>query len=115
MLIPTWTPKKRNVRFQEKPEEIPDWVYTQALAAKKSYNQDWEFWVWQVALENNCNQAKAEDACIRGIQQEFHRFRLVYGDNIGNWFENYMEMGDLMRKVKHPEYKKKLGENKANG
>lgn len=115
VLVPSWRPKKRNVRYQERPEGIPDWVHTQAITAKRAYNENWEFWVWQVSLENNCSQAEAEDACIRGIQQEFHRFKLVYGDSIGQWFESYMEMGDLMQKVTHPEYLKNLGENKANG
>ena len=111
IIIPSWRPKKRNVTYQERPEEIPEWVFIQAQVAKKYYNEDWEFWIWQVCVDHNCSQAKAEDACIRGIQKEFHRYRLVYGDQIGNWFENYMDMGDLMKKVKHPEYLKKLGDN----
>lgn len=114
-VLPTWQPRKRNCRYQDRPEGIPEWVYIQAMTAKRAYNEDWEFWVWRVSLDYNCSQAKAEDACIRGIQQEFLRFRLVYGDSIGEWFERYMEMGDLMKKVKHPEFLKQLGENPQNG
>lgn len=111
VIIPSWRPKKRNVRFEEKPEGIPDWVYTQAVVAKKTYNEDWEFWVFNTSLDYNCSQAEAEDACIRGVKKEFLRYRLVYGDKIGQWFEDFMGMGDLFTKVKHPEYLKQLGDS----
>jgi hypothetical protein len=56
IVLPSWRPKKRNVRYQECPEGVPDWVYTEAVAAKRFYNEDWEFWVWQTAQEHNCRQ-----------------------------------------------------------
>lgn len=111
MLIPSWRPKKRNVHYAQKPDDIPEWVYTQAVAAKRMYNENWEFWVWNVSMDYNCSQAEAEDACIRGIKKEFLRYKLVYGDKIGDWFERYMDMSDLFTKVKLPEFQNKLGDS----
>lgn len=105
MLIQTgWTPKKRNVRYQEKPDFVPDWVYTEAVTAKKFYNEDWEFWVWNVSRDNNCSQALAEDACIRGLKKTILQMYTVYGDRIGRWYEDYLDMKDIFSKVKHPDY-----------
>jgi hypothetical protein len=51
----------------------------------------------------------AEDACIRGIQKEINRLKLIYGDRVGQWFEEFLDMGDIFRKVLHPDYLPKLG------
>lgn len=107
----TWMPKKRNVKYEEKPPEIPDAIYNEALAAKKFFNEDWEFWVWSESQNYNKPLAETEDACIRGIQKAILRAKFVYGDAIGEWYERYLDMGDIFRKVKHPEYQKRLGDN----
>lgn len=104
----TWKPKLRQIRFTNKPDFVPDWVYTEAMVAKRFYNAEWEFWVFQESLNYNCSIAKAEDACIRGIKKAFLRVYLVHGDRIGKWYEEFMEMGDIFEKVKHPEYLKQL-------
>lgn len=110
MLIQTgWKPTLRNCTYHEKPDWVPDWVYTTAMSAKYNYNDRWEFWVHKVSLDNNCSVALAEDACIRGIKQEINRFKFTYGDKIGTWFEQFLEMSDIFDKVKHPEYIKVLG------
>lgn len=107
-ILTTWQPKLRQIVHPEKPEWVPDWVYTQAQVAKDHYNRDWEFWVYDVARQHNVSQAVAEDACIRGIKKEILRQYLVYGPKIGKWFEEYLDMGDIFNKVKHPEYIAKL-------
>lgn len=110
MLIATgWTPRLRNVIIYPKPDYVPDWVYTQAIVAKRNYNENWDFWVHQVSLQFNVNISLAEDACIRGVKKEMNRFKLVHGDKVGKWFEEFMEMGDIFRKVNHPEYLPRLG------
>lgn len=110
MLIQTgWKPSIRNITLQDKPEWVPDWVYTMATTAKYHYNQQWEFWVYKVSLDNNCSVALAEDACIRGIQKEINRFKFTYGDKIGGWFEDFLDMKDIFSKVRHPDYIKQLG------
>lgn len=111
-LIPSWRPKRRDVYYQNKPEAIPDWVYTEAVTAKRFYNENWEFWVFQVAYENNCSIAEAEDACIRGLKKAILQIHVVYGERIGRWYEEFLEMGDIFRKVQHPIYLPKLGYNK---
>lgn len=105
----TWMPKKRNITYQEKPVGIPDKVYTMALAAKRSYNEDWEFWVHAVAVQHNVSVPMAEDACIRGLKKEILRHKFVYGDAVGEWLERFLDMGDIFSKVKHPDYIKQLG------
>jgi hypothetical protein len=111
-LLLSWRPnKKQGVTFPVKPEWVPDWVYTQAMTAKRNYNENWEFWVWEVSKEYNVSVAEAEDACIRGIQREINRYKLVYGNKIGNWFEEFLDMGDIFSKVNHPIYLPKLGDN----
>jgi hypothetical protein len=94
--------------MQEKPDWLPAEIYTEAMVAKRFYNAQWEFWVWLVSCEHNCSQAKAEDACIRGIKKELAKIKFVYGDLIGRWYEEFLEMGDIFDKVKHPVYTKKL-------
>lgn len=109
MIVTGWKPSVRNCIYQEKPDFVPLWVYTQAMAAKKQYNAEWEFWVWRVSQDHNCSVALAEDACIRGIQKEINRCKLVWGDKVGRWFEEFLDMKDIFTKVQHPEYMKKLG------
>jgi hypothetical protein len=104
MLIPDWRPKRRSVYYSGRPEWIDDWVYTEAVTAKKFYNEEWEFWVWQEAMNRNVSQAVAEDACIRGLKQALDRVKFVYGDKAGKWYLEYLDMGDIFRKVQHPEY-----------
>ena len=104
----TWVPKLRQIILQPKPDFVPDWVYTEAITAKRFYNAEWEFWVFKIAQDYNCSQAKAEDACIRGIKKELAKMKFVYGDKIGKWFEEYLDMDSVFATVKHPEYTKKL-------
>lgn len=108
----SWVPKKRNVLYMVRPPEIPEWVYIMAQTAKRFYNEDWEFWVWNVSKDYNVSQAVAEDACIRGIKKEILRMYRVWGNSIGKWFEEYLDMGDIFSMVKHPEYKNELGTEK---
>ena len=112
IVIPTWQPKSRNCTYQPKPEGIPEWVYTEAITAKRYYNEQWEFWVWQVSQEHNCSVPIAEDACIRGLKKAILQIYLVYGDNIGKWYEDFLDMGDIFKKVSHPIYLPKLGYSK---
>lgn len=106
----TWMPKRRSVYYAEKPPEIPDAVYQQALVAKRAYNENWEFWVWQVSIQDNVPLNVAEDACIRGIKKEVLRHKFIYGDKIGEWFERFLDLGDIFNKVKHPDYIARLGD-----
>lgn len=110
MLTLSWRPKKRNVIFPPKPEWVPEWVYIQAQVAKRNYNENWEFWIYQTSKQFNCSIPEAEDACIRGIKKEINRQLLVYGPKVGKWFEEFLDMGDIFRKVSHPEYLPKLGD-----
>jgi hypothetical protein len=105
-IITSWRPKRRNVKYDDKPEGIPEWVYTEALAAKRFYNEEWEFWVWQESQERNVSQAVAEDACIRGFKKALDRISLVYGDAVSKWYISFLDMGDILNKVQHPEYEK---------
>ena len=104
----TWQPKLRQIRFTEKPEWIPQEIYLEAMTAKRFYNEQWEFWVYLVSQEHNCSQAIAEDACIRGIKKELAKIKYVYGDKIGTWYEQFLDMSDIFDTVKHPVYTKKL-------
>ena len=105
----TWKPNKRNITYAERPEWVPNEIYQVAVTSKRKYNEDWEFWVWEVAQNYNVSQAEAEDACIRGIKKEFYKIRFIYGPRVGQWFEEYLDMGDIFSKVKHPEYLPELG------
>lgn len=105
----SWKPNLRKCEFQPRPDFVPEEVYKEAVALKRHYNAEWEFWVWNVSEDFNVSQAEAEDACIRGIQKAFNQVYLVWGDKIGTWFEQFMELGDLMRKVDHPIYLPELG------
>ena len=109
MLVTSWRPKKRNIGYSDKPPEIPDAIYTEALAAKRFYNEEWEFWVWDTARTDNVPLHVAEDACIRGLRKAINRIKFVYGDSIGEWYERFLGMGDIFDKVKHPDYIKRLG------
>ena len=108
IVLPTWKPSLRNCQYQPRPEEIPIHVYNEALSAKRYYNASWEFWVWQTAQENNVSVAKAEDACIRGLKKAILQIYFVYGDKIGRWYEDFLDMGDIFNKVSHPIYLNKL-------
>jgi hypothetical protein len=98
----------RHITYTEKPDFVPDFVYSEAKAAKYHYNASWEFWVAEVAREYNCSQAMAEDACIRGIKKALARIGHVYGGQVAKWYEEFLDMSDIFTKVKHPEYTKKL-------
>ena len=106
MLLPSWRPKKRSVYYAEKPEWIDDWIYTEAITAKRFYNEEWEFWVWNESLGRNVSQAVAEDACIRGLKKALDQVKFVYGDKVGQWYLEYLDMGDIFRRVQHPVYQK---------
>lgn len=115
MILTTWRPSQRNIKYAEKPDWVPDHIYNEAMAAKRAYNRDWEFWVWSTSQDFNVPVHVAEDACIRGIKKEFYKYSLVHGEKIGKWFEEFLEMGDIFNKVKHPEYEKKLGYTESSG
>ncbi len=104
-----WKPSLRNLALLDKPEWVPEWVYTLAMTARYNYNTEWEQWVFRTSKDRNCSVAEAEDACIRGIQREINRFKYTYGNKIGCWFEEFLDMKDIFRKVRHPDYVKKLG------
>lgn len=106
----TWMPKKRNIGYSDKPPEIPDAVYQDAIGAKRFYNENWEFWVWAEAQYYNKSLPEVEDACIRGVKKAILRTKYIYGDAIGEWYERYLDMGDIFEKVDHPIYERKLGE-----
>lgn len=105
----SWKPSLRKCEFQPKPDFVPEEVYKEAVALKRHYNAEWEYWVWNVSEDFNVSQAEAEDACIRGIQKAFNQVYHIWGDKIGTWFEQFMELGDLTRKVDHPIYLPELG------
>lgn len=115
--ITTWRPKKRSVRYTEKPEWVPDWIYTEAMTAKRFYNENWEYWVWLTSQDHNVSQAEAEDACIRGINTALLQIQVAYsqifgdaeGSKISNWFRQYLEMDELFKQVKHNEHNAQLG------
>ena len=106
----SWRPKKRNIRFTEKPEWVPQHIYNEALSAKKFYNEDWEFWVWQESLKANVSVAVAEDACIRGLKKALNRIQFIWGQEVSQWYLEFLDMGDIFSKVKHPEYLPRLGD-----
>ena len=101
----TWKPQLRNIVFSERPDWVPEWVYTEAMTAKRFYNGMWEFWVWEESKRHNVSQAVAEDACIRGLKIAIDRIKYVYGSKIGQWYEDFLDMTDIFTKVKHPDYK----------
>lgn len=105
MIVTSWRPKKRDVYYQDKPEWVPGWVYTEALAAKRFFNEHWEFWVDKVSHDYNCPLPIAEDACIRGYKKAIDQVDFVYGPKIAKWYREYMEMDALLSKVVHPVYK----------
>lgn len=109
VIITAWRPNLRKCVFQDRPDYVPIEVYNEAMTHKRQYNAEWEYWVWNVSQQYNCSQAVAEDACIRGIKKEFAKMCFIWGDKIGKWFEDFMEMGDIFNKVKHPEYLPELG------
>lgn len=104
-----WRPKVRNISYQDKPDGIPDHVFQEAQVAKRFYNENWEFWVWQESQYHNRSLNETEDACIRGIQKAINRMKHIYGPAIGDWYERYLDMGDIFRSVSQPTYENKLG------
>ena len=109
ILLPTWRPKKRQVYYGDCPDWIPKTIYNEAVMAKRYYNENWEHWIWLTAQDHNCSIPIAEDACIRGIKREILQIQIVYGEQIGKWFEEYLDMKDIFSKVNHPTYTPKLG------
>lgn len=108
-MTPSWRPKRRSVYYAEKPDAVPDWVYTEAVAAKRFYNENWEFWVWMTARDHNCSIAEAEDACIRGLKKSILLTQVIYGERVGRWYEEFLDMGDIFNKVYHPQYLPVIG------
>lgn len=104
MILLSWRPKIRQVTFTPKPEWLDRAVYNEALSAKRFYNEQWEFWVWQVSQDYNCPVNEAEDACIRGLKKVMDQIKFVYGDRISKWYIDFLDMGDIFSKTKHPEY-----------
>ena len=120
IIINTWKPSLRKIRFQPRPDYVPKAVYSEAVGAKRVYNEHWEFFVFHTSQEFNVSQQVAEEACLRGLKKEFNKMRVIWGDKVGIWFEDFMEMGDIFRKIKLPEYKAQLveevhGTPKASG
>lgn len=105
LLLTNWKPTLRNIIFQEKPDWVPEWVYTEALAAKRYYNAGWEFWVYDVSRTNNVSQDKAELACARGIVTSINQLDYIYGSKLAKWFKEFLEMDGILDKIKHPEYR----------
>jgi hypothetical protein len=99
------------VQYEPKPDFVPVAVYNEAQAAKRFYNADWEFWVHQVSQDYNKPLAEAEDACIRGLKKVLLQVQLVYGDRVGKWYEDYLDMSSIFTKVSHPIYLPQLGDN----
>lgn len=100
IITSTWTPnEKRTTSYQPKPEQIPEWLYAQALAAKKQYNEGWEVWVQDVANKHNITFGQAEIACIKGIKRESDYIKQIYGPKLGGWFVDYLEMESVFNKV----------------
>lgn len=106
----TWKPSIRNITFEDRPDFIDKSVYVEALAAKRFYNGMWEYWVFEESQKANVSQAIAEDACIRGIKTAINRIKFIYGDKVGQWYEDFLDMKDIFTKVKHFEHVKKLGD-----
>lgn len=104
MIVTSWRPTKRAVYYQDRPEWVPKWVYTEAVTAKRFYNEDWELWVYITSKDNNVSQAIAEDACIRGLKKAMDQIDFVYGPKVAKWYREFMEMDEILNKVKHPEY-----------
>lgn len=101
IVLPSWRPKFSNIdQNPVKPDFVPDEIYTYALAAKSQYNTNWEMWVYTESVLHNRPLAETEDACIRGIKKMFLQNRYVYGDKIGKWFEEFMDMDSIFSKVK---------------
>ncbi len=108
-VIAGWKPSLRNCTYEARPDWVPEEIYKSALAAKRTYNSMWEFWVYQVSQDYNCSVPQAEDACIRGLIKEINRIRLIYGDKIGNWWEDFMDMKSVYSKVQQPLWVPELG------
>ena len=110
MIVQSWRPRKRNIKYQEKPDWLPDYIYTEALAAKRFYNEEWEFWVYNESLNANKPLAETEDACIRGLKKALNRIEFVWGPKVAKWYIEFLDMGDIFRKVKMPEYLPQRGD-----
>ena len=114
-MLQSWRPRERNIVFEPRPEGIPEHLYNTAMAAKRFYNQNWDYWVWlehrdrEAELGRSVPLSEVEDACIRGMRKEINRIKFVHGDGVGEWFERFLDMGDIFNKVNHPDYIKKLG------
>ncbi|OHE79021.1 MAG: hypothetical protein A3F67_10950 [Verrucomicrobia bacterium RIFCSPHIGHO2_12_FULL_41_10] len=94
-----WSPKPHKVKYPAKPKEVPEWLYNEAKAAKRQYNENWEFWVYETAKQHDVSIEEAERACIRGISRELFKIKLIYGSMLAGWFENYLEMSSIFEKV----------------
>lgn len=105
----SWKPSIRNIKLYDRPDWVPEVVYTEAVGAKYNYNAMWEFVVHRTASDYNVSQQIAEEAMLRGLDKEFKKMHVIWGDRIGQWFEDFMEMGDIFTKIKLNSYQAKLG------
>jgi len=106
MLVPSWRPKRRQVYYTEKPDFVPDWVYTEAVTAKRFYNENWEFWVDLESKTTNVPVHIAEDACIRGLKKALDQTDFVFGPKVAKWYKEFLDMDSVFTKVMHPKYTK---------
>lgn len=106
----TWRPKRRNIKDPPpKPDFVPGWVYAEALAARRFYNENWEFWVWEESRRHNKPVPETEDACIRGLKKALLQAEVIYGSRVGKWYEEFLDMSDIFSKVRNwPEFIRKL-------
>jgi hypothetical protein len=104
-----WIPRERNCVYQERPDFVPEEVYSEALAAKRHYNANWEWWLFDTMKQYNCSEAEAFEACKRGVLKEFLKWDVIYGYRIGKWTREFMEMDDIFNGLKTPNYKMEIG------
>lgn len=107
--ITNWKPSLRNITVAERPDWVPVPIYQEALAAKRHYNAAWDWWVYEVSRTHNVPMAEAEEACVRGVKKEIAKTKFIYGDKIGTWFEEFLDMSSIFNKTQHPDYYNELG------
>lgn len=112
IILDRWEPDpNRVVRYTPRPKWIPEWLYAEAVAAKKHYNEGWEGWVLDVSRRFDVSFENAEIACLKGISKECQNIIQVYGPKYGQWFVDYLEMEGIFKKVE----KLKISKGEVNG